>query len=39
MSNLSAEEYLDEKVRPIYDPMLIKLILEKPNDPVILNDL
>jgi len=33
-NNLPAEEYLNEKVRTIFDPMIIKLILEKPNEPV-----
>lgn len=31
---MQAEEYLNEKVRPIFDSIIVKVILEKPNDPV-----
>lgn len=35
MSNLQSEEYLDEKVRVIFDPMIIEMFQKKPNNPVI----
>jgi hypothetical protein len=38
MSNiLHVEEFLNSKVRPIFDQIIINMILEKPEDPVIIN--
>lgn len=35
MQNLSCEEFLNEKVRVIFEPMISKILLEKPEEPVI----
>lgn len=37
LNNLSAEEFLNNKVKIIFEPMIAKLLLEKPEDPVIIN--
>lgn len=34
LNNLPAEEFLNGKVRIIFEPMISKLLLEKPDDPV-----
>lgn len=34
MQNLSCEEFLNEKVKVIFEPMISKLLLEKPEEPV-----
>ena len=34
MESLSHEEYLNEKVRVILEPMISKILLEKPENPV-----
>ena len=34
MQNLPAEEYLNEKVRVVFEPMISKMLLEKPDEPV-----
>ena len=33
-NNLPAEEFLNEKVRVVFDPMISKILLEKPDEPV-----
>jgi hypothetical protein len=35
MSNsVSPEQYLDSKVKPIFEPLLKKIVIEKPENPV-----
>jgi len=34
MQNLSSEEFLNEKVRVVFEPMISKILLEKPEEPV-----
>jgi hypothetical protein len=34
MSNLSAEDFLNKKVKVIFEPIIASVILEKPKDPV-----
>lgn len=34
MSELSPEEFLNKKVRIIYEPMICQILVEKPKDPV-----
>lgn len=33
--NLSPEQFLDIKVKPILEPMITKIIIEKPENPVL----
>lgn len=34
MSNLSPEEYLNKKVKVIFEPLINNILLEKPSNPV-----
>lgn len=34
---VSPEQFLDNKVKPILEPLLKKIIIEKPENPVIKN--
>jgi hypothetical protein len=34
MNSLSCEDFLNEKVKVIFEPMISKLLLEKPDEPV-----
>lgn len=34
LNNLPTEEFLNGKVRIIFEPMISKILLEKPEDPV-----
>ena len=36
MANMSAEEFLQKKVRGIIEPMVSALLIEKPKEPVSL---
>lgn len=37
LNNLPAEEFLNGKVRIIFEPMIAKILVEKPHNPVICN--
>jgi hypothetical protein len=37
MQNLSCEEFLNEKVRNVFEPMISKILIDKPEEPVNLN--
>ena len=34
MSNLTPEDFIDKKVKIIFEPMITQMLIEKPGDPV-----
>jgi hypothetical protein len=34
MSNLTPEEYLNKKVKIVFEPMISQILVDKPKDPV-----
>jgi len=35
---VSPEQFLDSKVKPIFEPLIKKIIVEKPDNPVRINE-
>ncbi len=39
MSNLSAQDYLNQKVKVLFEPIISKILEDKPSEPVHLSNL